>query len=804
MIKGNRLRVMLLVFAVLSLTASSQADYYRVESDINEGWRFIRQDVSGAEEPSYDDLLWDEVNIPHTYNTDDVFKGPDMYRGIGWYRKKFTVDRRFSARKVFIKFEGVSLTAEVWVNGNRLGRHIGGYTGFEFDITRYVNFGAGNLLAVKVDNSNNRDLPPYNYTDFQPFPVSADYAIYGGIYRDVYIVKTGKAHIDNVFVFTPEVSESSAEVCINTEVRNYYSTDKKCTLITKIVDANGDIVKSMESVYNIKPDSVYRFEQKSDPIDSPNLWSPGNPYLYKVKSTIKLDGKVMDSIESPLGVRWFEWQEYDNLKLNGKEVFIRGINRHQDIKSYGYAVPNELHVRDFEMIKSAGFNLVRLAHYPQDPAVLNACDRLGLLVWEEIPVTNCISSTPAYLESAKSQMREMIRGHRNHPCVLVWSLGNESDQKLDDGSSEEYTNMFFKEVNKVAHEEDPTRKTISCNQHIESNQHIPDVYSPQYWMGWYGAFMEDYGPALDEKHRKDPYFITGEYGAASSIDRHIERPIPGDWTQEYQCLIHEAYVRQGEERSDWYIGHCLWVAFDFASPRLDRGTNAIPFMNQKGVWTFDRKPKDLYYFYRSYYKDGREDPMVYIVSHTWPDRWKKPARKNVWVYSNCDEVELFNGYGSVSLGVRKRKPKQTRFEWKKAKVAYNVLYAEARNDGVVVAMDTIKLNNLLEPPGSGPVKTVELSCSVKSIPADNKSKSVITAVLKDERGLIIKDSKETVTFTMGGEGKLSGPNPAKLCKGTARITIIAPSASLNPRIKITGTSGNGVLGEVDIFIRHVQ
>jgi beta-galactosidase len=290
----------------------------------------------------------------------------------------------------------------------------------------------------------------------------------------------------------------------------------------------------------------------------------------------------------------------------------------------------------------------------------------------------------------------MIEEHYNNPSVIVWGIGNESDRS---GASESTINQTFSELVKLAKEKDANRPVTGCNYKFESNHKIVETYSPQDWSGWYGGVIAEYNPTS----------IIGEYGADVHYPNHTEEKFdinknynaaqkPGFWSHEYAAMVHEYKVSFGEAHATQFPGHCAWVSFDFASPRVDRATNPIPFMNQKGLIMHDHKTKkDVYYFYQSTYRTAEEHPMVYIVSHSWTDRWTVPGKKDIWLYSNCDSVQLFNDYGSLSLGFRAKTagPRgDTRFQWNDADIKFNVLYAEGWYKNQIVARDTIILKNL--------------------------------------------------------------------------------------------------------------
>jgi beta-galactosidase len=322
---------------------------------------------------------------------------------------------------------------------------------------------------------------------------------------------------------------------------------------------------------------------------------------------------------------------------------------------------------------------------------MDEADRLGLLLWVEVPVTVGMSTDPDFLANAKSQLTEMIQQGYNHPSIFIWGVGNESDQNVGAaGLTEAYTNQVYTELNTLSHQLDATRPTTGCNFKYASNQKIVDAYSPQDWAGWYGGVYTSYNPSG----------LIGEYGADCDVGVHQEPAAAAQWSQEYACKLHEYFIAQGEAKKASFPGHFSYLMFDFASARQDRSTNPIKYMNQKGLLLADRTPKDVFYLYQSMFTDKTKAPMVYIVSHTWLNRWTAPAAKTVWAYSNCDEVELFNG--TTSLGVKTRTAGEhatvkTRFQWDNAMVSNNLLKADCRVGGTVKATDSITLQNLPAP-----------------------------------------------------------------------------------------------------------
>jgi beta-galactosidase len=690
--------------------------FKRVRYSINANeWKFKRAEVPQGFAVSLDDSDWLKVTIPHDYNGgidgvhNDVFKGRfdnttgqrGMYKGPGWYRTPLVIDKKYEGKRVFLEFEAVSLEATVWINGNEVGNHKGGYTAFSFDITDHLNFDQPNMLAVRADNTNNPAIAPWMSNEKFAYPHAFDYAIYGGIYRDVWITITDSVKIEQVLNTPMCGSAAPTFLAIETQIKNYSNEQKNVQLTSMIVDPDGKEVGRITGNKSIAAGESFNFNQTNSSFGEVQFWHVNNPKVYKVKSILEADGKQIDQFESVFGIRYYTLANDQGFSLNNEKMLIRGINRHQDMEGFGYALPNAQHRADAQLIKDAGFNFVRHAHYPCDPEFAKACDELGLMLWLEIPLTGSTSKEPAFLDNCKDQLREMIEQFYNNPSVVIWGIGNESDQGE---SNDEHTNRVFGELAAMAKTLDAIRPTTGCNYKFKTNKALVDVYSPQNWNGWYGSRIVNYEPTK----------MIGEYGTSTHYPNHSEEKFdiekdyrvpatrPCDWSQEYGTLLHEYKLSVGEKRMDKFPGHCVWVAFDFASPRPDRGINPLPFMNQKGIMLHDHKTKkDLYYLYQSMYRAPAKFPMVYIVSESWTDRWTQPEKKTVWVYSNCDTVELFNDKGTISLGKREKTAgplSDTRFQWDDADVRYNVLHAVGYYEGKKAATHTIQLKNLEHPP----------------------------------------------------------------------------------------------------------
>ena len=350
----------LLTWAVLSALAPGEP---RVRYTINEHWTFTFGDRDTV-----------SVNLPHTWNRADALTEQLSYRrGAGWYRKSLNVSPELRGKRIFLYFEGANQVTDVFINGDSVGRHVGGYTAFTFDITDRVKFGEANALAVRVDNSHDPDIPPLN----------ADFTFYGGIYRPVWVIATDPVHVtlldhgsSGVFIDTPELTAASSRVRVRGTLVNASPSACRVTVVSRIIDDRGAEVATLRSTHTIGASASAQFTQSSARIQQPRLWSPEQPNLYRVVTEVLDGNRLLDRVTNPLGFRWFAAAGQRGFTLNGKPLKLYGTNRHQDRAGYGNALPDHLHEEDVKLVKATGFNFLRLAHYPQSAAVLNTADRL--------------------------------------------------------------------------------------------------------------------------------------------------------------------------------------------------------------------------------------------------------------------------------------------------------------------------------------------------------------------------------------------------------------------------------------------
>jgi beta-galactosidase len=649
----------------------------RMRYSLDAGWRYFEGDAPNAQLETAADSDWRRVNLPHTWNATDPFDDVDGYRrAVSWYRRHVMVDSALAGKRVFLYFEGANQVATVYVNGARIGEHRGGYTAFSFEVTERLRTG-DNVIAVKVDNSHSPSIPP----------LSVGYALYGGIYRDVWLVATDPVHFEmtdhassGIVVTTPEVSHARATTAVRGHVVNQSATQRSVDVVSSILDPSGARLAQTAYALVLPAGGASDFSLALPPIARPRLWSPEDPYLYTVRTEVRDGGQLVDRVDSPLGFRWYRFTADSGFFLNGAKYTLHGTNRHQDKAGIGSALSDDEHRRDMQWIKEMGANFVRLAHYPQDPAVLDAADRLGLLIWEEVPVVNYVTVSPAFTATSEDMLRDMIRQHRNHPSVVMWGVMNEvflwSEQGARIGTQKDTAYMrhvhdFAVSMDSVARAEDPTRVTTMAT-HASADYDrarmtaITDVLGVNMYSGWYGGKFADFGNAMDNRHARSPktVFFISEYGAEDDWRVNSLDPERFDFSGRWMLAFHESYIRQIRARP-WLAGSAIWNEFDFSQPETG---GSIPHMNQKGMLTWDRQPKDVFFLYKA---NWNPEPMVYIATRGWLQRagtdslaprgaGKRAVRQPVDVFSNLPSVELFaNG---VSLG--RKSPDDVRHaEW---------------------------------------------------------------------------------------------------------------------------------------------
>lgn len=595
----------------------------RTVTNINDGWAFS---LNAEGVPETFPEQWEKINLPYTWNGKDGQDGGNDYlRTKGYFARVLKKSEICVNDVMYIEFQAVNSTAEVFFNGMKLTTHDGGYSAFRVKIP-LESVKEENLLVVSADNSPNDRV----------YPQMADFTFYGGIYRDVNLISVNKEHFDLDYFgssgikVTPVKKNGKWE----TEIEAYCDGEVRFS----VFDAEENEVASMTATGK-NPKVVFES-------DNVHLWNGlSDPYLYTAKAVLIADGEEKDLVSARFGYRTYEINSQKGFFLNGKSYPLRGVSRHQDRPDIGNALLPEHHKEDIDLILEVGANTVRLAHYQHSQTFYDLCDEKGLVIWAEIPYIS--KHMKNGIENTKSQMQELITQNYNHASIVVWGLSNEISMG---GSADESLLQNHRMLNDLCHKLDKTRPTVLAAvtmADIDSEYvHITDVLSYNHYFGWYGGTTDMNGPWFDNFHKKYPNKAIGisEYGC-EALNWHTSTPTQGDYTEEYQAYYHEELIKQIDERPYLWATH-VWNMFDFAADARSEGGE--DGMNHKGLVTFDRKyKKDAFYAYKAYLNPEK---MIHICSKRYIDRTEDET--TVKIYSNCDEVELFaNG---TSVGKQKK------------------------------------------------------------------------------------------------------------------------------------------------------
>lgn len=668
------MRIFVLPFLLLFLFAG-ECVFGRETVNLNRSWRFTFGWETGKQ-------VYTEVNLPHTWNTDALSGKQDYYRGIGNYEKTLEVLPEWKGKKLYLRFKGVNTVANVFINGKHAVEHRGGYTTFTVDLTDRVKYGEKNVVMVRVNNAMMLDV----------MPLLGDFNMYGGIYRDVDLIVTEPEHISmedygsaGVYLKQTDVSKESARVTAKIMVKG--TAGSRPVVAVKIRDDKQNIVaqQDMPVALDVQGNGVAILTLD---VENPRLWNGvKDPFLYDAEVSVLKDGQETDKVVEKIGFRFFRVDPEKGFFLNGEHLQLRGVCRHQDRAEIGNALAPLHHDDDMAIMLEMGVNAIRLAHYPQDKYFYDLCDKNGLVVWAEIPFIGPggyrdkgFVDQPSFRENGKQQLIELIRQNFNHPSICFWGLFNELKQVGDDPCD------YVRELNVLAHGEDPTRITTSAsNQGGELNE-LTDVIAWNQYFGWYGGDPASIGTWADNTHKKYPARAIGvsEYGAGASVKHQQEeltKTVPTSYwhPENWQTYFHEEHWKAIDQRP-FLWGTFVWNMFDFGAAHRTEGE--IPGKNDKGLVTFDRQlKKDAFYFYKANW--NKNQPFVYIADRRLTQR--RQPEQTIKVYSNCGEVELFvNG---KSMG--KRKGEYGTFKWEKVvlKKGENVFSVQAKpklSDEVVV------------------------------------------------------------------------------------------------------------------------
>ena len=696
--------------------------------NLNANWLFIKDttDISLRE--------GEKINLPHSWNAiDGQDGGNDYFRGSCLYVKTLNKADLPDADCYYLEIRGANSSADVYVGGEKLAHHDGGYSTWRVDLTGKLADTTD--IAIVVDNSANETV----------YPQMADFTFYGGIYRDINLICVSKTHFDLDYygapglAITPTVEGKDAKVEVEVYVKGLTDGQK---LVYTIYDKDENELQKIEST-----EKKVVFE-----IKDVHLWhGRKDPYLYCCEVEIVEGEKIVDNVCNRFGCRTFKIDPNNGFILNGEEYPLRGVSRHQDRWGVGNALLPEHHVEDIDLICEVGATTIRLAHYQHDQYFYDLCDERGLVIWAEIPYIS--KHMPTGRENTISQMKELVAQNYNHPSIVVWGLSNE----ISIGGSDEDLLENHRILNDLVHEMDKTRLTtiaaVSMCKMDDPYLLIPDVVSYNHYFGWYGGDTSMNGPWFDKFHETHPNIPIGcsEYGC-EALNWHTSDPKQGDYTEEYQAFYHEELIKQLFTRKYIWATH-VWNMFDFgADARAEGGENG---QNHKGLVTMDRKyKKDSFYAYKAWLVSPEVDPFVHLCGKRYIDRVEDVTK--VTVYSNLPEVELFvNG---ESIGKKTAEDHFFYFDVKNVGESKIVAKAgELTDEGTIRKVDTMNMDYVLVEKGAV-LNWFDISAPEGRFSLNDK----ISDIMESKRGKMwfigvgLKLKKKMNANKKGGEKKSGG------------------------------------------------
>lgn len=770
---------------------------------LTQSWEYLKGDLGGIYEAirpvkagnPESVPLWENVSLPHSFNaTDGVDPDLNYYQGPGWYRTQLTISNPYKNGRTLLHFEGAGQKTQVYIYDVKVAEHIGGYDEWTADITAAVETFRKNPLfqkqfkgkipvEIRCDNSRDLEMIPSDLSDFN---------IYGGLYRYLNLVYAPQVSAEKVFAnASVDVKGALGQLKIGARLLNPDGID---TVMVKILvkDPQGKLIsswnKELKAFYGTK-------DLWETTVKNPKLWSPENPNLYTVETSIIANGETAVHKEK-IGFRNFEFVKKGPFMLNGKRLLLRGTHRHEDHAGVAAAMTEDQIREEMLLMKEMGVNFIRLGHYQQSRIVLELCDSLGILVWEEIPWCRGGLGGESYKNQARTMLTNMVEQHYNHPSIIIWGMGNENDWPGDFSEFDQHKiREFMKELNDLSHRLDPSRKTAI--RRCDFCKDIVDVYSPSIWAGWYRGIYTEYKEVSKQEFDKVDHFLHVEWGGDSHAGRHSENPDnalsqvktgkgaderagdaslfggsarvskDGDWSESYVVNLIDWHLKE-QETMPWLTGAAYWPFKDFSTPV--RPDNPVPYMNQKGVVERDFTKKEAFYVFQSYWTTT---PMVHIYGHSWPVRWGAADEpKMIKVYANLDEVELFlNG---KSLGKKKRDSQ----DFPAAGLRWMVTFNEGSN--------TIKAVGKKD----GKVFTDEITQEYQTAKWDKPAKMILEKVsekdgialirvkILDKNNILCLDAQNYVTFGLTGDGKLiddlgtaRGSRKVQTGNGRAEISI---------------------------------
>ncbi|MEJ5352612.1 MAG: beta-galactosidase GalB [Melioribacteraceae bacterium] len=796
------------IFILLMITFTINAQSLKVRSIENfcNDWKFHLGDIANGNDPSLNDDNWRLLNLPHDWSIEGEFSkdnpatpsGGALPGGIGWYRKSFFVSNDDKDKLFFIDFDGIYRNSEVWINGNYLGKRPYGYISFRYELTPYIKFGEKNIIAVKVDNSLQPNSRWYSGS---------------GIYRNVWLVKTNKIFVDHwgTYITTPVVKNEQAEISIQVKIRNKLQEQADVKIKTKIFDKENKLVAEIELQKTLMPDSVSTINQKAE-VKNPELWSIEKPNLYKAITLIEHKGTTVDDYETIFGIRTFEFNSEKGFFLNGKHVKIKGVCNHHDLGCLGAAINERALERQLEILKEMGVNAIRTSHNPPAPELLNLCDRMGFIVMDE--AFDMWKTKKTEFDYAmdwdkwhKRDLEDMVLRDRNHPSVIIWSIGNEvMEQWIRDDS---IGIVITKELTKIIKNLDSTRPiTAACNGPEPENPLIKADVLDLIGFNYHQHLFEDFPKTFPGKK-----FIATETTSALATRGHYDMPSDSirRWPKRWDLPLEDGnpdntcsaydncsapWGSTHEEtwkiikKHDFLSGMFIWTGFDYlGEPTPYSWPSRSSYF---GIVDLAGFPKDVYYMYQS---EWTNKPVLHVFPH-W--NWKEGQTIDVWAYTNCDEVELFlNG---KSLGAKRKIGDDLHLMWR-VKFVPGTIKAVGKKNGKEFLIKEIKT-------AKEPYK-ISLEADRKIIKADGKDLSFVTVKILDKDGTLVPYADNLVNFEILGEGKIVGvdngsqtshepfkANYRKAFNGLCLVVI--QSNNKAGKIKLSAKSENLLPAEIEI------
>jgi beta-galactosidase len=749
-------------------------------SRLDDGWRFLRGDPDGAHDPGLDDSRWASIQLPHSARIEALVTGPPgspsaQWQGVCWYRRRLRLEPEAGGGEVLLRFDGAMNVADVWLDGERIGGHLGGYLPFVLHLGARLQPGREHLLAVRLDNRDNPVTGPKPLADL-------DFNLYHGLYRPVYLTRKDRLAITDallagrpagggVMVTYPYVSRARARLRVQTHVRNGYPDERELAVRVTVRGLDGSAVARSSLPLSLGAGEDRQVTQELE-IREPRLWSPAAPNLYRLDCEVVAGGRIIDAETLRIGIRRIAIDE-GGFALNGDRLFLRGANRHQEHPYIGYALSDAAQYRDARRIKDAGFDYVRLSHYPHAPAFMDACDELGLVVMNCIPGWQYFNPDPAFVDLQYRNCRDLIRRDRNHPCVILWEVSlNESAMPPE----------FVARAHAIAHEEYPGDQCFTAG-----------------WTRGYDVFLQarQHGGCRDGRNRP---CVVSEYGDWEyyAMNAGLDQTAWGDlspaqsnsrqlrWQGERALLQQATNFQEAHNDNLDTVAFAdgLWVMFDY-----NRGY--APDVESSGCMDLLRLPKFSYHFFRSQ-RDPSAGPRVFIASH-----WMPGSSPDVRVFSNCEEVAL--SLDGRLLG--RRRPDRDRISSRLAHPPFTFRlsrFRPGRLEAVGYLAGRPVARHAVRTPGPIEQLTLELDLAGRPIDRGRGDVFFCRALLRDAHGSVVPDAWENVAVGVTGNAMAIGRNPASSEAGVASILIRMPPgqapASVHAVAVVPGPAGARVLG----------